>query len=149
MENLIANDIYITEPTDEAVGFTAQAPSGDSFYNQNDLVIFDSTVSNIGGYYQTSSSQFLCPVDGMYAFSLNVLTGAASIFYGAIMKESAKLDSVWDDTTGENRDTASNLVIAVCSKGERVWIRSLTDSGVLHNNINAYTTFSGFLLNRL
>ena len=106
-------------------------------------------MSNIGGYYQTSSSQFMCPADGMYAFSLNVLTGINYQFAGAIMKESGVLDSVHGDYINGYRSGASNFVITACSKGERVWIRCLTDGDVVFDNDNAYTTFSGFLLNRL
>ena len=71
----------------------------------------------------------------MYAFSLNVLTGYRKQFFGAIMKESAKLDSVWGHNISAVYNGISNFVITACSKGERVWIRSLTDSGVLHNII--------------
>ena len=138
-----------TEPIVEAVGFTAQAPVGDSFYNLSDLVIFNSTVSNIGGYYKTSSSQFLCPADGMYAFSFSIRSATGHQFYGAIMKESAELDGVFCDNLEGFSSGASNLAITICNKGERVWIRCLTDEDAVHNNSYGYTTFSGFLLNRL
>ena len=138
-----------TEPTDEAVGFTAQASFGSSFYNISDLVIFNSTVSNIGGYYQTSSSQFLCPADGMYAFSFSIRTPSGYAFEGAMMKESALLGAVACDNMDGFSNGVSNLAIAICSKGERVWIRCTTDADAVYNNSNGYTTFSGFLLNRL
>ena len=85
----------------------------------------------------------------MYAFSLNVVTGINYQFAGAIMKESAVLDSVYGDYNNDYRSGVSNLVITACSKGERVWIRCLSDGDVVFDNNNAYTTFSGFLLNRL
>ena len=131
------------------MGFTAYAPDGDSHYTYNDIIIFDSTVSNFGGYYQTSSSQFLCPADGMYAFSLNIITARNERFLSAIMKESLILDSVYGDLMNGYANAVSNMIITVCSKGERVWIRSLTDKNAVHNKAYGFTTFSGFLLNRL
>ena len=116
----------------------------------DDLVIFDYTVSNIGGYYDTSSSQFLCPADGMYAFSLNIQTGYSLEFIGAIMKESDVLDSVFGDDITAFNNGVSNFVVTTCSKGERVWVRCLTDLDAVSGNANyRYTVFSGFLLNRL
>ena len=141
--------IYVTEPSDEAVGFTAYAPNGNSAYNIHDIVIFDSTVSNIGGYYDATSSQFLCPADGMYAFSLNVMI-PGNDFVGAIMKESIILDSVFGDEISEIYNGVSNLVITACSKGERVWIRCLTNGDFVYDDVSyRYSTFSGFLVHRL
>ena len=143
--------IYVTEPSNEAVGFTAHAPNGYPNYNSDDLVIFDSTVCNIGGYYQISSSQFLCPADGMYAFSINIFTESDYDFRGAIMKESVVLDSVLGDSISGFYNGISNFVITACSKGERVWIRCSSDGDVMYENVNYryYNTFSGFLLDRL
>ena len=109
-------------------------------------MIFNSSVSNIGGYYQTSSSQFLCPADGMYAFSFSIRSATGYQFYGAIMKESAELDGVFCDNMEGFSSGASNLAITMCSKGELVWIRCLTDENAVHNNAYGFTTFSGFLL---
>ena len=139
----------VSEPTDEAVGFTAYAPDDYSYYDGNDIVIFDSTVTNIGGYFQTSSSQFLCPADGMYAFSLNTLTKNSYQFVGAIMKESAILDSAWGDNMSDYYSAASNFVLTACSKGERIWVRCTSDGDVVTDNYYHYNTFSGFLLQRL
>ena len=139
-----------TEPTYEAVGFTAYAPEGTSYYNYKDIVIFDATVNNIGGYYDTSSSQFLCPADGMYGFSLNVLTAKGTQLTGNIMKESTALASVSGNSISDVYNGVSNLVITVCGKGERVWVRCFNDGAALHGSQGyRYTTFSGFLLNRL
>ena len=131
------------------MGFTAYAPDGDSHYTYNDIIIFDSTVSNFGGYYQTSSSQFLCPADGMYAFSLNIITARNERFLAAIMKESTILDSVYGDLMNGYANAVSNMVISVCSKGERIWIRCTYDGSANYDDNYHYSTFSGILLNRL
>ena len=126
-------------------GFTAYAPIGNMKYNSDDIVIFNSTVSNIGGYYQTNSSQFICPVDGMYAFTLNAMTGYSDEFYGAIMKESDRFVSILGLNPTGSHDGVSNSVIIACSKGERVWIRCLTDGDAVYNDSRRFTTFSGVL----
>ena len=139
-----------TEPTDEPVGFTAHASDGNIYYNTDDILIFDSTATNIGGYYDTSSWQFLCPADGMYAFSFSALTTQMERFYGSIMKESTQLVSVFGETAGTSgfNNGVTNFVITACSKGERVWIRCLGDGHAIYDNSNRYTTFSGVLLQR-
>ena len=71
---------YLTEPTDEAVGFTAYYTAYEVDYNLDDIIILDSVASNIGGYYQLSSSQFICPVNGMYAFNSCIKTGSGDNF---------------------------------------------------------------------
>ena len=75
----------MTEPTDEAIGFTAYCDTSATYY-VGDIIVFDSAESNIGGYYQTSSSQFICPVDGLYAFSLNILSLYGEFFSGNITR---------------------------------------------------------------
>ena len=85
----------------------------------------------------------------MYAFSLNIRTGTNEQFIGSIMKESAVLDSVLASFNGDSSNSASNFVVCTCSKGERVWIRCVTDGDAVYDNGGRYTTFSGFLLHRL
>ena len=137
----------MTEPTDETVGFTAYCETSVTYYS-NDIVVFGAVESNVGEYYQTSSSQFICPVDGLYAFSLNILTVYGEYFSGKIMREALTLVTVDADPIDVNNGV-SNFVVSVCNKGERVWVSCYNSISGLFGNGNRYTTFSGYLINRL
>ena len=141
--------MFVTEPMDEVVGFTAYYSLGTAYYGFDDIVVFDSFVSNIGGYYKTSSSQFICPVDGMYAFSFHIMTGNSNLFIGQLMKETEILVGVYADSYSGAMNGVSNMVVTVCSKGERVWVVCDMNTSALYGDDTRYTTFSGYLLNRL
>ena len=137
---------FKTEPTDQAVGFTAYFTDGHVLYDSNDIIIFDLVESNVGGYYQTSSSQFICPVHGLYAFSLHVLSGLWDVFAGQVMNESSLLGSVYGDGRDGFQNGGSNLVVTVCNKGDRVWVRSQSDRNLIYGDADRECTFSGFLV---
>ena len=86
----------------------------------------------------------------MYAFFLSVLTAKQERFYASIMKESERLDSVFGETGDIEyfNNGVSNFIVTMCSKGERVWVRCLTEETAMYDNYNRYNTFFGILLNR-
>ena len=110
-------------------------------------MVFDLVESNVGGYYKTSSSQFICPVDGMYAFNICIKT--YGFFVGQLLMESTLLVGVSGDNSVNGYNVACNFVMTVCYKGERIWLRSQIDGNGLYSDSDRESTFSGFLLNRL
>ena len=64
---------FVSEAIGEPVGFTAYATTEQS-YSDNDIVIFDGIITNIGGHYNKDSSSFICPYSAVYMFSINYVS---------------------------------------------------------------------------
>ena len=127
------------------VGFTAWMSSTVEVDN-DELIIFDEVISNIGGYFNPTQSVFICPFSGMYAFYFNVqaTTDGPSATL-KIVKENVQIgDASADDVDGAY-NTGSGFVVTLCEAGEKVWIASNTNNEKI-NGGNMRTSFSGFLL---
>ena len=66
---------YDCLPDDETgpVAFTAFANTGQpTWYNNDDVIVFNEVLSNAGGHYNSATSSFICPSHGVYLISVNV-----------------------------------------------------------------------------
>ena len=110
------------------------------------MVIFDEIVTNINGAYQTNNSIFICPVDGVYAFSANILSvSGVEMGGGVIYKESVGKGGFQADSVEGVGQAASHFVIVEYSAWERIWVKAATDGCSMFGTYN-YCTFSGFLI---
>ena len=133
-----------SEPSPNAIGFTAYA-TADRTYTAYQQVLFDAVLNNESFGYQQSSSQFICPVDGLYVFAASLCSSSSS-FSADIMKESQRLLSV--KSHDGHVDQGMVTVVAQCSAAERVWVQTNSYDGTAISSENErYVTFSGFLIN--
>ena len=44
---------------------------------------------------------------------------------------------------------STNIVVAECGQGQKVWAECLNGECIVHDNTNRYTTFSGMLLHAM
>ena len=111
----IDSDGNVTKPNNPAFYsyLSASAPTGTS---ASTTVAFDSTMFNIGSHFNTGTSQFTAPVDGVYYFNLNVsLNGVndSSYYFGFYFQtsneglhawmwiwENSKAHDYWADSMG-------------------------------------------------
>ena len=108
-------------------------------------MLFDRELTNYGGYYNTQTSSFICPVDGVYvvALAINVNNGNMVVEF---MRNDVTLSAVWGRTDAEPYTHATNLVVTKCLTGDVVWPR-VVSAGDIHSSSNyCYTTFSGVLI---
>ena len=122
----------------EPVGFTARAEEVLT-YSQDYIIQFPLTTSNFGGYYNPASGLFTCPYDGIYMFFSSIRSDETNINCFMNKEEILLLSMSSADVASR-----SNLVITGCNRGERVWMRELSDNDIIDGSHSS--TFSGFLL---
>ena len=139
-----ARRVLLSEQTTDAIAFTAYA-NRSRLYNLGELVLFDSVITNEGGFYQEQLSYFVCPVDGLYVFSVSVAS-LDTIFEANLMREGQYL--VTSRAHATYSDQGMVMAVTECSADERVWVElGANDVGTLISNSTLRTsTFSGYLL---
>ena len=144
---------YIIFSTAEvkAIGFTARDESGvDRVYNRDEIIVFNSVLTNVGNNYQNDTSTFICPVDGMYSFSVglhNVQDEFTSQnFEVDLMMEGQHLVTVFINYE-DNHQSTGNVVVE-CLKGYRVWAQCNVNLGCEIRNVGGYyfNYFTGYLI---
>ena len=135
------NNNHVSEPTDQAIGFTAYGTVSRTFA-LHDVVIFDGIISNFGNNYHTDSSIYLCPKSGVYGFGMTILTD--DYFMNArLMREKAVLVGLQEHAL---HNTGSVSVVTECLKGEKVWVRTVSEPTSYHGSEGRRSVFWGYLL---
>ena len=140
--------MFISGDQESPVGFSIY-PISDAVYNDGQTVNFNAVISNLGGHFNTKTSSFVCPFDGVYFFSLNYLSlfneGQEDDSQLCIMQDTKIIACVRSSNNGINH--ASGFVIVSCSLGESIWVQSVGTSDIAGDE-NKDTIFSGYLLYR-
>ena len=146
--NLYPNFLSVSEDPLDFVGFTAYADEP-LYYNLGDVVAFQNVTSNIGNSFQLATSIFVCPISGVYFFSLTVASvNANNIMSAHLMKEAQSLVSLYAKADGLNQSGAGSVV--TCERGESVWVQCTGDARHMNGGETyKYSTFSGFLLHEM
>ena len=139
---------YDCLPYDEttAVGFTATASGGFTYYSEGGLILFDDVLSNTGGHYNPTTSTFLCPWDGVYVISVNVQGYEGDGMIIDIMQNSIELVDMYVAAASNVHSRASTTIVISAARGDAIWVRAGMSNYIYHGN--GYTLFSGHLLQR-
>jgi len=146
--------LCITEPNpaprirraenEQTVAFFATKTSHAFHTGQNQNIIFEAAVTNVGGAYSNSLGVFQAPVDGIYVFSVNLMAYARNSEHYHLAKNGIPVCNMyayaaesWDATTGQT-------AILRLAKGDNVEIQTKDSDGSVHGL--SYSTFAGFLL---
>ena len=129
------------------VAFSASARSNRN-YTYSDRIVFEDVLTNVGDHYNPTTGVFVCPVDGIYQFSLSVFrwyhprkASATLLVDGAQV-----LTSITNLDKEHGRDQGANIAIVQCHKGRLVYVRANTNGFVLHGSRYRFSIFSGVLL---
>ncbi|KAK7096365.1 uncharacterized protein [Littorina saxatilis] len=133
------------------VSFTAQIGErlGPQF-GSNDLVIFDSVVTNKGEAYDVAKGIFTAPCNGQYFLRLSMRTHQErdSGYVDAAIEvngEEAARTSVYTPDHMDHYEQASNGLVLTLEEGDEVQVRIQTNSaGRLYGQ--EYSIFTGFFL---
>ena len=128
---------------DTPVAFTAGIKSSSESWS-GDILVFPHVITNKGHGYSSSSGKFTAPRDGMYIFTVTVVSYGSNWLY---------LDIVHDDVRkvrtflheSARYQTGTNLVVLELDRGDAVWVRRQGGQGYFSQSV-PLTTFSGFLL---
>ena len=135
----------LSEPTDEPIGFTAFATVTRN-YDDEDIVLFDGIASNVGNTYNADSSIFICPKGGLYTFGISILTDLNDWMNVRLVVEQTSLVRLLVSTLPDDYNTGSTSTVTECQKGDKVWIRSLSDNTGMWGGSSQPSVFWGFLL---
>ena len=141
---------YDCLPHDETgpVAFTAWANTGNpTDYSVGDIIVFNEVLSNIGGHYNTDTSSFICPWDGVYVFSVTVQGYLSDLTDTDLMQNNNFLARIFNDDISGAYNRGSMTTVIDCERGDVIWNLAWT-TGSINCNTNRFTTFSGFLLQR-
>lgn len=133
-----------------AIGFSAYLVTS-KVYGPGDKIEFARSEYNSGSYDNTTSD-FYCPVSGVYYFTVNIYfgldddpySGGASIVRAGQTVTSTRVYSAIDNSNIYMIATASALTS--CQAGQDVFVRSTVTASISGSEDARYTTFTGFLL---
>ena len=69
---------------------------------QFQTIIFEQEVTNIGGYYHTTTGVFTAPEAGVYVFHLSAMTRAGKYMYLAIVRDGVRIGAMLVDGRGDS-----------------------------------------------
>ncbi|XP_069120450.1 cerebellin-3-like [Argopecten irradians] len=126
------------------IGFSATL-SAHTALGVNQIIVFDTVVSNDGNGYDPHQGHFTAPITGLYAFSVTVMCyGSESYLHVAIIKDGHQIGVAF--ANGNNSDNGSKLVVVPLQQGQSVWVEHALDPSGYRIHGNAYSSFSGFLI---
>ena len=137
---------FVSEDVETVAAFSATS-ADDQTLSQGEVLQFDVTLGNLGGYYQADNGVFICPYSGTYVFSVSVLTTRGDFAAGALYIDGALHVIAWADDAESTHSHASNMVVAPCTAGGQVYVEAV-DYGTSSFRQYHYTIFAGFLLQR-
>ena len=141
---------YDCLPHDETgpVAFMAWADTGsETNYRSGDVVVFNAVLNNIGGHYNTDTSSFICPWDGVYVFSVSVMGYVNDDSHIDLMHNNNFMTRIWIDGISGAYNRGSMTTAIECERGDVIWNRAGSHCSI-HTTGDVRTTFSGFLLHR-
>ena len=141
---------YDCLPHDETgpVAFMAWADTGsETNYRSGDVVVFNAVLNNIGGHYNTDTSSFICPWDGVYVFSVTVQGFASSSSDIHLSRNGVYQTRIWNDNIDGVFNRGSMTAVIDCERGDVIWNMAATVCTIRCSSFRE-TTFSGFLLQR-
>ena len=126
----------------EPFGFTALSIEGNLAYEPSDIVVFSYILTNVGGYYNADTSVFVCPVSGIYVFTLSIVTPSYNSI-AHIMLNDRRLVATKNHI--DNHGHGSTFAVTECLINNKVWVQMQTNSIVTGTITDKYTAFSGFV----
>jgi hypothetical protein len=124
------------------VVFTVGVSSSYIYWSSGTLV-FPHVVYNIGGGYDPNTGVFTAPVDGLFAFFVNIQSdGSNQIRVNLVHNGTSKVRVM---AYTPSYSSGSNLAVLKLQKGDRVRVRHYYGTGYYTDDAPT-TTFSGWLI---
>lgn len=127
-----------------SVSFSATAVRHQYEARQDQTLVFEEVLTNVGGCYNHVSGEFTAPVAGTYFIHSTVLSGNGAEIWLSITVNNTRKAKFYARGTDGRHDTASQALVLVLNKGDVVSAKNEYDGGKIYGQ--TYTTFSGFLI---
>ena len=121
------------------------------YYAPNDIILFDSVITNTGNHYSGDKSTFVCPFNGVFSFSVPFYSGIFGYLHLEIMRDDEQIIRGYADYLGSEASLKSHgtsTVVIECNAGQLVWSRCASTSAFMYADGNRESHFTGFALHR-
>ncbi|XP_052797090.1 complement C1q-like protein 4 isoform X2 [Mya arenaria] len=142
----------LTTHNEGPIAFTAGiAPNVLTHVDKNDIIRFETVITDFGGGYNNQTGIFVVPTTGLYMFACSLLDDSVStngniMTHADIVQNTRVLGRVFAVAEpGGHRDQGANTVFTHATAGDQVFIR-LIDGVNIGVGGSLYSTFSGYLM---
>ena len=131
--------------TETPVAFLATLTSHVLHAGQNQPIVFDRVVTNVGNAYNPHLGAFTAPASGIYVFSVSLLSFPGHATHYQLMKNNDFISNIYLQTPSAGQyESTSQTVVLQLTKGDDVSLRNIDGDESLHGD--NYNTFAGFLV---
>ena len=118
-------------------------------FSQSDTVPFNKVMLNMGGHFSLETYSFVCPMHGLYAFSVSFVAAKDRIDNLELRKNNVGITDIWayDDDTYGSHGSGSISIVLECSENDDVRVVTGESGNII--SVDNLHVFSGFLLNKL
>ena len=150
----LSNGGIVTMPSQPA--FSATGTAGQATYNSGSPFPFNTAITNVGSFFNTSTYTFTAPVAGRYAFFLQMYIYTTSVDgqiqllkNGAQMVPGGDTNPLGGPSTG-NSTTGNGVwglhAILLLAAGDAITAAPRINSGSTISTYMPHSTFSGYLI---
>lgn len=135
-------------PASKAVAFSATLTKDINPLGDNQVLLYDKVITNVGGAYDSRHGAFRAPVSGTYKFTFSVLQGTSQMYIALeLVKNGVAIGRV---RTGDQSYYAigTNIINVHLNAGDDVWVRheeSVGNDRVM-SLAGGYTMFTGHIV---
>ncbi|KAL4225873.1 positive regulation of adiponectin secretion [Mactra antiquata] len=135
-------------PVTKTIAFSATLTSDINPLGDNQVVLYDNVITNVGGAYDVRHGAFRAPVSGAYKFTFSVLQGTSQMWIAVdLVKNGAPIGRI---RTGDYSYYAigTNIVTVHLDAGDDVWVQhqELAGSDRIMTLKGGYSMFTGHLI---
>ncbi|XP_045169910.2 heavy metal-binding protein HIP-like [Mercenaria mercenaria] len=125
----------------EKVAFTAKLSKHMTNLGNNQPIVFDRIVTNIGQRYSPNTGVFTAPTNATYYFFASIMSHTGQPLETEIVKNGVRMVLMYSYDNMHEQGT--NSVVLQLSTGDEVWVRHTATVGTMVYG-NNWPTFSGF-----
>ena len=127
------------------VAFFATLSTDFQHTGENQPIVFDRVVTNVGSAYNPHVGVFTAPFPGIYVFSVSLLNYPGHTTKYHLLKNNDFISEIFLHAPDSgHREATSQTVVLQLTKGDDVTLRNMYTGESL--NGNNYCTFAGFLV---
>ncbi|XP_033733109.1 C1q-related factor-like [Pecten maximus] len=138
----LTNRVGTVSPPTGATAFYARLGHDLLDVAKEQVIHFETIITNIGGHYNHNSGLFTCSTQGTFAFFWSMYTENPTWIDSELVKNGNAFAFSRAGQSSDNEETSSSAIVNL-SPGDMVWLRIKDRSSSAHIIAN-YTTFSGF-----
>ncbi|XP_045168529.2 caprin-2-like [Mercenaria mercenaria] len=125
----------------QRVAFTAKLSKHMTNLGNNQPIVFDAIVTNVGQHYSPNTGVFTAPTNATFYFFASIMSHSGKALESEIVKNGVRMVKMYSYDTAHEQGT--NSVVLQLSAGDEVWVRHTLNVGTMVYG-NTWSTFSGF-----